>query len=239
MITFFNFSDYMVWKIYLPIAALVFHVFFYGVLLYIIDSTTDGQTFGMMIGKKNEKAATNKDVIEDEEEKVKEERVRVAAHMSDDGDGESDAVVAVDSLRKLYDPPNPASKCCEKEAKKKEKLAVRNLSFMVTEGEVFGLLGHNGAGKTTTMKMIICEVEPTAGTVTIAGEDAKKGIKNLGYCPQFDVYWRKVTVEEHIKFFADIRGVPKDKVDEHVQEYIVGLRIQEHAQVRVRLMLSN
>lgn len=50
---------------------------------------------------------------------------------------------------------------------KSDKVAVRNMTFHVEEGEVFGLLGPNGAGKTTVLNMIIAEHAPTAGQVSI------------------------------------------------------------------------
>lgn len=68
------------------------------------------------------------------------------------------------------------------------KVAVRNLSLGVEEGETFGLLGHNGAGKTTTMRIIIAEEAPTRGKVRIGPHDitsnASPGFDMLGYCPQ-------------------------------------------------------
>src|SRR5688500_15122747 len=49
--------------------------------------------------------------------------------------------------------------------------AVRDLSFAVETGEIFGFLGPNGAGKTTTMRMLTCLLRPTSGTATVAGHD--------------------------------------------------------------------
>lgn len=70
----------------------------------------------------------------------------------------------------------------------KIKVAVRNLSMGVEEGEVFGLLGHNGAGKTTTMRIITAEEAPTCGKVRIDTHDINsnmsEGFELLGYCPQ-------------------------------------------------------
>ncbi len=58
---------------------------------------------------------------------------------------------------------------------------MRNLSFGVSSGETFGLLGHNGAGKTTTMRVITAEETPTAGRVRVGGQDvtsnASEGLK--------------------------------------------------------------
>ena len=103
-------------------------------------------------------------------------------------------VVAVQGLRKEFKTNEGAKskKSCFKKAddakEEKIKVAVRNLSLGVEEGEVFGLLGHNGAGKTTTMKIIIAEEAPTCGNVRIGeykvDSNMSKGFELLGYCPQ-------------------------------------------------------
>ncbi len=85
-------------------------------------------------------------------------------------------------------------------------VAVRELSFAVQPGSIFGLVGSNGAGKSTTLK-ILCGLEkPTSGTARIDGLDCWKQraqVKlKLGYVPQsFDLY-PDLTVEEHLQFFA-------------------------------------
>ncbi len=65
---------------------------------------------------------------------------------------------------------------------------MRNLSFGVSPGETFGLLGHNGAGKTTTMRIVTAEEAPMSGRVRVGGVDvasnASPGLSTLGYCPQ-------------------------------------------------------
>ena len=113
------------------------------------------------------------------------------------------------------------------------KVAVRNMSLKVEPGEVFGLLGHNGAGKTTAMRMITQEEAATAGKVRIGQEDISSNqsdaFQQLGYCPQFDALWQRVTVREHLEVYAAIRGVPQDKIGALIDGYMTGLRITEHA----------
>ena len=111
----------------------------------------------------------------------------------------SSQVVAVQGLRKEFKTNEGAKSkkrsCLERKAEdakeEKIKVAVRNLSLGVEEGEVFGLLGHNGAGKTTTMKIIIAEEAPTCGNVRIGpykvDSNMSKGFELLGYCPQVRV----------------------------------------------------
>ena len=52
--------------------------------------------------------------------------------------------------------------------------------------------------------------------------------QQLGYCPQFDAVWQRVTVKEHLEVYAAIRGVPADKISALVEGYMTGLRIKEH-----------
>ena len=110
-------------------------------------------------------------------------------------------------------------------------MAVRNLSLKVSAGEVMGLLGHNGAGKTTTMRMVIQEEGATSGRVKIGNEEVvsnqAEAFQQLGYCPQFDAVWQRVTIREHLALYATIRGVPSKRIPSLVKSYLVGLRIEE------------
>jgi ATP-binding cassette subfamily A (ABC1) protein 3 len=85
-------------------------------------------------------------------------------------------------------------------------VAVSDLSFGLKQGECFALLGVNGAGKTTTFKSLTGEVLPTKGTITVGGFDIRKDFekarKLIGYCPQSDLIYDDMTVEEHLKFYV-------------------------------------
>ena len=111
-------------------------------------------------------------------------------------------MIAVHSLRKEFDPGMKNSilaRLKKNKVHENKKVAVRNMSIKIDPGEVFGLLGHNGAGKTTTMKMIIQEESATAGRVKIGDQIVTSNqsavFQQLGYCPQFDAVWQKVTVK--------------------------------------------
>ncbi|KAF7717435.1 Uncharacterized protein PECH_000926 [Penicillium ucsense] len=110
----------------------------------------------------------------------------------------------------------------------KKFVAVENISFGVNRGEVFALLGPNGAGKTTTISLIRGDIQPSknGGEIFVEGVSVTKSLaaarSNLGVCPQFDAM-DQMTVIEHLKFYARIRGVPD--VDHNVRQVIeaVGL----------------
>jgi ATP-binding cassette, subfamily A (ABC1), member 3 len=91
-------------------------------------------------------------------------------------------------------------------------LAVERTSFGLEYGECFALLGINGAGKSTTFKALTCEIEPSAGQITIHGFDAQKEFNQarrlIGYCPQYDAIFELMTVEEHLEYYARIKGIP-------------------------------
>jgi ABC-type multidrug transport system ATPase subunit len=88
--------------------------------------------------------------------------------------------------------------------------AVDNVSLRISRGEVFGLLGPNGAGKTTLMKMLCGLLQPTAGTIAIAGapvDGRPKGHASVGYMSQRFSLYRDLTVAQNLRLYADLYGV--------------------------------
>ena len=91
--------------------------------------------------------------------------------------------------------------------------AVDTLSFDVCPGEIFGLVGPDGAGKTTTLRMLAGIMPPDAGHATVAGFDVVRnpeGAKHaLSYMPQRFGLYEDLTVDENIRFYADLFGVKR------------------------------
>ncbi len=89
--------------------------------------------------------------------------------------------------------------------------AVDGLNLSVNHGEVFGFIGPNGAGKTTTIKMMAGVLEPTSGSVTIAGIDMREqpelAKSKIGFIPDRPYLYEKLTGMEFLKFTADLYGV--------------------------------
>jgi len=89
--------------------------------------------------------------------------------------------------------------------------AVNGLNLSVEKGEIFGFIGPNGAGKTTTIKMMGGVLEPTSGTVTIAGinmqEQPENAKRKIGFIPDRPYLYEKLTGMEFLKFTADLYGV--------------------------------
>jgi ABC-2 type transport system ATP-binding protein len=93
--------------------------------------------------------------------------------------------------------------------------AVDDVSFDVRPGEIFGFLGPNGAGKTTTIKMLAGLLAPTSGRGAVAGFDIytqRREIKrNIGYMSQLFSLYADLTVEENIRLFSGLYGVPRKR----------------------------
>uniref|UniRef100_A0A8C2X200 P-type phospholipid transporter n=1 Tax=Cyclopterus lumpus TaxID=8103 RepID=A0A8C2X200_CYCLU len=110
-----------------------------------------------------------------------------------------------------------------------KKLAVDGLSMDFYENQITSFLGHNGAGKTTTMSILTGLFPPTSGTALINGYDILTDMdsirKYLGMCPQHNVLFNDLTVEEHIYFYARLKGRSRDEVTIEMDQIIkdVGL----------------
>jgi ABC-2 type transport system ATP-binding protein len=96
--------------------------------------------------------------------------------------------------------------------------AVNNVSIEVKYGEIYGLLGANGAGKTTTIKMLCGLLDPTTGTMELAGEKGRLRSpavrQRIGYMSQKFSLYDDLTIGENLEFFAGVYGVPMDERDE-------------------------
>lgn len=104
------------------------------------------------------------------------------------------------------------------------------VSFGVSNGECFALLGVNGAGKTTTFKMLCGEIIPTKGTISINGYDVPEQIeqarKYIGYCPQFDALLENLTAREHLELYASIKGIPVSKKAKIIDKLLNELKLK-------------
>ena len=133
---------------------------------------------------------------------------------------DKDYAIKVKNLCKIY-----YDKCCNKIE------AVKNISFNLEEGEIFGFLGTNGAGKTTTFKCLSNEISPSYGNIYIHNYDITKDfnkVRNLiGYCPQFDTIFEFLTVYENLKFYGSIKGAKESKLDEIIKALIDEMNLTE------------
>ncbi|ELK12425.1 ATP-binding cassette sub-family A member 9 [Pteropus alecto] len=140
-------------------------------------------------------------------------------------------VIVASCLRKEY-----AGKKKNCFAKKKKKVATRNVSFCVKKGEVFGLLGHNGAGKSTTIQMITGDKKPTSGQVTLKGSSEGDDLGFLGYCPQENALWPNLTVREHLEVFAAVKGLRKADAAVAITRLVGALQLQDQQKRPVKAL---
>ena len=125
----------------------------------------------------------------------------------------------------------------------KAKRAVRDLSVGMSRGQCFGLLGINGAGKTSTFRMITGEFAPTHGDTKVLSTfpggkreyisvkaELSRARRVMGYCPQFDGLQPNMTGREHLRFYAQVRGVPDDRVDAVVEELIDKMALRKYCE---------
>ncbi len=91
-------------------------------------------------------------------------------------------------------------------------VAVQDVSLRVARGQIFGVLGPNGAGKSTTIRMLCGILTPTSGSGTVVGYDivnqAEQIKQNIGYMTQRFSLYEDLSVEENLRFYAGIYGVP-------------------------------
>ena len=109
-------------------------------------------------------------------------------------------------------------------------LAVDNLDLKIKKGEVFGFLGPNGAGKTTSISMMVGLLRPSSGNVLINGKEvANTDKRTIGICPQELVLWENLTCYESLKLMGDMYEVPKDILDQRIENLLKDLFLTDKA----------
>jgi len=113
------------------------------------------------------------------------------------------------------------------------KVALNGLDLEVRAGEVFGFLGPNGAGKTTTMNVLLGFVPPTSGEASLFGIDVRQPIarQRIGYLPEQTYYYKFLTAEELLRFYARIFGIARAEADRRIVS-LLKLVDLEHAATR-------
>ena len=115
--------------------------------------------------------------------------------------------------------------------------AVKDLNVRIEEGQIYGFLGPNGAGKSTTMNMITGYLAPTAGTVKVDGFDIvkepEKAKEHIGYLPEIPPLYSEMTVEEYLKFAAELKRIPGKERAAQIEKAIKTAQLED---VRKRLI---
>ncbi|KAK4232590.1 putative transporter [Podospora fimiseda] len=200
-----------------PILYLILQSIILFVILVWADSGSAGVSLRGLFSRKksaNTAAATEQEAAQISDEEIAAELVRVKSSADSSSDG-----LRVINLVKSFG----------------NNTAVDNVTFSVPHGEVFALLGPNGAGKSTTISLIRGDIKPSLSSSDILIENysvtRQLGLarSQLGVCPQFDAV-DQMTVTDHLKFYARVRGIPD--VDTQVSAVLraVGLESFRHRQ---------
>ncbi|ORX85647.1 P-loop containing nucleoside triphosphate hydrolase protein [Anaeromyces robustus] len=127
--------------------------------------------------------------------------------------------VEVNEVYKIFNKKDKSNK----KSKKNRFLAVNDVSFKVYQNEIFAILGHNGAGKTTLINIMVGLLNASKGDVYFDGmnissnKNKTKIREKFGVCAQTNIIYDQLTVEDHINFYAGLKGVTVD-VDEILRE---------------------
>ena len=112
-----------------------------------------------------------------------------------------------------------------------ERAAVRELSFEVRPGEIYGLLGSNGAGKSSTIKAVVGLIRPASGRALIFGFDpVRDGLsakERIGYVPETSLLYESLTPREFLEFVASVRRLPAALSSERGHALVTAFRLEE------------
>jgi ABC-2 type transport system ATP-binding protein len=113
-----------------------------------------------------------------------------------------------------------------------DRVVIKDLSFTVEKGEIFGLLGSNGSGKTTTIRALLNLYQPTGGKLLINGEPFKPGGSiRIGYLPEERGLYKKESVIDVMVYFGRLRGLKNPK--EWSLNYLKRVGLEDHAKTRI------
>jgi ABC-2 type transport system ATP-binding protein len=112
--------------------------------------------------------------------------------------------------------------------------AVRDVTFDVRAGEIFGLLGPNGAGKTTTIRMILDIFKPDHGEINVLGGPMTEQKKEqVGYLPEERGLYKDLKVEDCVLYLAELKGLNRHVAGERAEAYFKQLDLAEHKRKKV------
>jgi ABC-2 type transport system ATP-binding protein len=115
-----------------------------------------------------------------------------------------------------------------------DRTAVNGISFEVSEGEIYGLLGANGAGKTTTMRMILGLILPDGGDIRYFGQAySHEQLSMLGYLPEERGMYPKIKVSEQIIYLAQLRGMSRKAAEASLRKWLDKFQVPEYYDKKV------
>ncbi len=114
---------------------------------------------------------------------------------------------------------------------------LKNISFEIKKGTIYGFLGPNGAGKTTTMNILSGLIDFNGGEIYLNGEDFKKNkrqlLRKVGYLPQNPVFYNYMNANEYLHFIGEIARMPEKMIRERTIEILDIVKLSEHAKKKI------
>ena len=144
----------------------------------------------------------------------------------------SEPAISIRNLSKTYPTPFRRLRAFFRRPVKEPVEALREVSFEVETGEIFGLIGRNGAGKTTLTKIVATLVQPTNGSVSVGGVDSVQHDEmvrrhiGLATAEERSFYWR-LTAEQNLMFFARLHGLSDRTAKQRMKELFAQLELEE------------
>lgn len=114
------------------------------------------------------------------------------------------------------------------------KEIIKDISFRVHQGEVFGLLGPNGAGKTTTIRMLLEIISPDSGTISIMGKNASRLKDRIGYLPEERGLYKKRKVLEVLEYFGMLKGLERKEAKSRATHLLKNLGLEMNMHMKVQ-----
>ena len=147
------------------------------------------------------------------------------------------SAISIRNLSKTYPVPFRRLRAFFRRPVKDPVEALRDVSFAVETGEIFGLIGRNGAGKTTLTKIVATLVQPTTGSVSVHDHDSVSDDEHvrrqigLSTAEERSFYWR-LTSEQNLMFFARLHGLSDRVARERIKDLFAKLELDEVARRR-------
>jgi ABC-2 type transport system ATP-binding protein len=149
----------------------------------------------------------------------------------------TESAISIRNLSKTYPSPFRRLRALFRRPVKEPVEALRDVSFDVNSGEIFGLIGRNGAGKTTLTKIVATLVQPTTGSISVRGDDTVRHDEQvrrqvgLATAEERSIYWR-LTAEQNLMFFARLHGLSDRTAKQRITELFGKLELEEVARRR-------
>merc|ERR1712194_61882 len=198
-------------------------------LIFVVEY--DRKLFGGCFKKKDTQIRT---IVDDDEESEQLNKDQDVMQEEENVRNSNEYQIKVEGLRKVY-PIVTDTGCCAKGKNISYKVAVKNVTFGVKQGDVFCLLGTNGAGKTTVFKILSGDILGTTGSSYINGKNVATDLNSIrhliGYCPQFDALLENLTGREHLELYAAIKGIPANKREPIIKQMLRDLQLEKFENV--------